>query len=894
MRLEQWLYALPLRLRSLFRRRRLEQELDEELRFHLDREIHEAIARGEDPGEARRRALLALRDVEKCKEECRDMRHTNTIDNLLRDFAYAGRTLRKSPAFAATAVITLALGIGASTAIFSVTNAVLLRPLPYPDAGRLVLVFWESQAFRSFLFSNADFIDLRAGTGAVFDDLGGVASFRAFAPRADGILEQLSKAVVTTNFFPLMGAHVIRGRDFTEADAAPQPHQPDVLIPPGTAAILSYEYWQRRYNGSDAVLGQEMLLSGQRGPRIVGVLGPGFRLFIPPGSGVDAAPDFWVANNVGYDAAHRGLLMAGAIGRLKSGLTRKQAQERLDAIRPNARKASFDPDAPLRLEPMGQYLVKGARPAILALMGAVSFLLLIACANVANLLLVRASLRERELAVRSALGGSWRRLVSQTLAEALLLSALGTALGVILAWAGLHAFLGLAPATLPRIETATLDWHVLTFAASAGLAAVVLFGLIPAIRAARPDVVRVLHGGRTAGLGSGRLLRNTVVIAEVALSFVLLVGSGLMFRSFLELRRINPGYDAHGLLTFFVTRDWQLTRQQGRIELLRQIRDRLRAIPGVENVSEALAVPLGGGTPPPNSNIAPPQLGSPPSAVGADFEQVMPGYFETLRTPLLAGRTFTEDDNAPGRITIVVNQLFAARAFPNQSAVGKNVLLPGPGARLAEVIGVVAPQRLFSLSDPGRETVYFSDGSWGIGVSRYWMLRTSGDSAKFAAAACVEIANVDRQLVVSKVRTMETLVDHDQAGTRLSLLLIGIFAVIAVLLASMGLYGVLATAVRQRTAEIGVRMALGANPASIFQLVVGQGLRLTAMGLAMGLLAALGLTRVMTTMLVGIKATDPATFAAMTLIFFLIAAVASWVPAARAAGLDANAALREE
>ena len=823
------------------------------------------------------------------------MRRTSRIDNLIRDFAFAGRTLRKSPVFAATAAVTLALGIGASTAIFSVTNAVLLQPLPYQNPDRLVLVFWENRPVNrsNFLYSNADFFDLRAGTGAVFDRLGGVASFRAFVPREDGSSEQIGKALVTTNFFRLMGAHIAFGRDFTEADAVPQPAQPEVLIPPGSAAILSYEYWQRRYAGSTAVLGQEILSSGQTGPRIIGVLAPGFKLFFPPGAGTDPAPDFWVANNIGYDAAHRNLLTVGAIGRLKGGVTLRQAQDQLDALAPELRKNSFDPAASLRLQPMRQYLVEGVRPAILSLMCAVTFLLLIACANVANLQLVRASLRERELAVRAALGGSWWRLVSQMLAEALLLSGLGTLLGVVFAWLGVHLLVGVAPATLPRIESTAIDWRVLSFAATSGLAAVAIFGVMPAMRAARPDVNQVLRGGRTLGLGAGHMLRNIVVIAEVALSFVLLIGSGLMFRSFVALRRVDPGYDPHGMLTFFVTRDWPLTRQQGRLESLREIRARLLAIPGVENVTAALVLPLGGGSRPRNSNTARPQP-APASSEGADFQQVLPGYFETLRTPLLAGRTFTEDDNAPGRNVVVIDQLLAAQAFPNESAVGKRILLPDPATPWAEVIGVVAHQRLSSLGDPGRETIYVSDGFWGIGVSRYWMVRAAGDPAKYAAAVHAEIAKVDRKMVISKMRPMEALVDQDQAGTRLSLLLIGIFAAIAVLLASVGLYGVLATVVRRRTAEIGVRMALGAAPASIFKLVVGHGLRLTAVGLAIGLLAALAFTRMMDSMLVGVKATDPSTFAAMTVLFFLVAVVASWVPAARAAGLDVNSALREE
>ncbi|HEV8042232.1 MAG TPA: ABC transporter permease [Bryobacteraceae bacterium] len=891
MRIEQWIYTIPLRLRSWFRRKRVEQELDDELRFHLEREVHEAAARGNAPDEARRRMLRDLRGAD---EACREARHTNMIDSLIKDMTYAGRTLRRSPIFTATAALTLALGIGASTAIFSVTDAVLLRPLPYPDSNRLALVFWNFRAanVENFLYSNADFFDLRAGTKPIFEDIGGVAGFRAFVTREDGSAEQISKALVTTNFFRLMGARIAFGRDFNSPDGVPQPGEPGVLIPPGSVAILSYEYWQRRYGGSNAVLGQEMRYAGQRGPRIIGVLAPGFKLFFPPAARTDASPDVWVANNIGYDAAHRNLLTVGVIGRLRNGLTLRQAQDQLDALTPEIRKNSFDPTGRLRLKPMQRYLVEEVRPAILALLGAAIFLLLVACANVANLLLVRASLRERELAVRAALGGSWWRLVTQMLAEAVLLSALGTLAGAVLAWLGIRGLLLITPANLPRIESVAMDWRVLLFAALAGLCAVGIFGVAPALRAARPDVIQILGGGgRTAGLGAGHWLRSSAVIAEVALSFVLLVGSGLMLRSFVELRRVNPGYDPHGLLTFFTTRDWPLTRQNGRLELLREIRDRLRALPGVENATEALALPLGGGFRPANSATRPQTTLA--SAEGADFEQVWPGYFETLRTPVLAGRTFTEDDNAPGRNLVVIDQVLAARAFPNEPAVGKRIHVPNPANPWAEVIGVVAHQRLFSLADRGRETIYFSDGFWGIGVSRYWMLRTGADPAKYAAAVRAEIAKIDRQVVVSKMRPMDVLVDQDQAGTRLSLLLIGIFALIAVLLASVGLYGVLATVVRQRTAEIGVRMAVGATPVSIFKLVIGQGLYLSAVGLAIGLLAALGLTRWMTSMLVEVKPADPSTFAVMTLLFLLVAVLASWVPAARAASLDANTALRD-
>ncbi len=898
MRIQQWICIAPLRLRSLFRRRRVEQELDDELQFHLERQVHEAVTNGEDAAEARRRALLEFEGLEKCKEECRDMRHTNGIETLIRDLAYAARVLRKSPIFAVTAAVTLALGIGAATAAFSVTNTVLLRPLPYRHANRLALLLWENRAanIRSFLYSNADFADLQAGTRSIFEEMCGVASFRAFVPREDGSAEQLSRAMVTTNFFRLMGARIAFGRDFTDADSRPQPAEAGVLIPSGSAAILSYEYWQRRYGGSTAILGHEMAGAGQRGPRIVGVLAPGFKLYFPPGARIDAVPDYWVANNIGYDSAHRNLLTIGAIGRLKSGITFGQAQTRLDAVAPEFRKNSFDRAAAIRLQPMREYLVEGVRPALLMLMGAVLFLLVIACANVANLLLVRASLRERELALRAALGGGWWRLVRQMLAESLLLSGIGTLAGLCFAWVAIRVFVHVAPANLPRIESVAIDWRVLVFASLTGIASVALFGLVPAFRAATPDLIHVLRAsGQTGGLSAGRMLRDSVVVVEVALSFVLLVGAGLMFRSFLELRRMDAGYDPRNVLTFFVNREWPLPKQEGRLELLSQIQTRLRALPGIEDASAALILPLAGGQfskggAPPRPQPAPPRA----TSEGADFQQVMPRYFETLRTHVVAGRTFQDADNTPGHKVVVIDEALAGRALPNETAVGHRIHLPDPANPWAEVIGVVANQRLFSVSDPSRGTIFFPDGFWGIGVSRYWMVRTSADPAQYVPAVRSELAKIDNQLVISKLRPMEAVVADDQANARLSLLLIGVFAGISAILAGVGIYGVLASAVRQRTAEIGVRMALGAAPASVFKLVAGHGMRLAVAGIAAGLLAALGLTRLMTSMLVEVRPADPATFVGIIAVFLIIASVASWAPAVRAAGLDANAALREE
>jgi putative ABC transport system permease protein len=400
--------------------------------------------------------------------------------------------------------------------------------------------------------------------------------------------------------------------------------------------------------------------------------------------------------------------------------------------------------------------------------------------------------------------------------------------------------------------------------------------------------------GRSVTLGANQL-RSGVVVAEVALSFVLLIGSGLMFRSFLALQRTNLGFDPHNLLTFGMIGGRAGTAPQQRAALMREIQNHLRALPGVESVTGSFPFPLAGGF----STIRwgkEEALADPGKYQAVDWQVVLPGYFDTLRTPLLAGRTFTDADNAPERNVVIMDQVFAAKAFPNESAVGKRILirLRTPEPEWVEIIGVVAHQRQTSIADPGREQIYFTDGFLQYGSVAQWAIRTSGDPAKYAPLVRAEIAKVDPHMLINDMLPMDTLVEKAQAGTRFSLVLIGIFATIAGLLAAVGLYGVLSTVVRQRTSEIGVRMALGAAPRSIFNLVVGHGLRLTALGIVAGIAAALGLTRAITTMLIGVKPTDPTTFASIVVVFFLIAALACWFPAHRAARLDPTMALREE
>src|SRR5260370_10129704 len=465
----------------------------------------------------------------------------------LHDLTFAGRTLRKSPVFALTAALTIALGVGASTAIFSVPNAVLMRPLPYKDPDQLVIIPTDmrNRGVKDFPFSNANFIDLREATKNEFQGLAGVFTFPLTLTGEDGMPEQVHAGVVTTNYFQLVGAKIAFGRDFSDEDGQPQPPPPapgtQSAMPPQRLpimAIISYEYFQRRFGSNPAVLGQSLNKGKPFSPRIVGVPAPHFHIYFPPSADLEAAPDIWIANRLGYDAAQRNSVSMHVIGRLKPGITIGRAQSAADQVAAEARK-NFSilntAGYAMRVEPMRQHLVSEVRPAILALMGSVIFLLLIACANVANLLLVRASLRERELAIRSAIGASWWDLARQILCEALLLAAIGALFGLAIAWVGIHELLAIAPARLPRLDTIRIDSTVLIFTMASSLVAAAIFGLAPVWRAARPDVMIVLRGtSRREGLPTGSLSRKIVVGLEVALSYVLLIGSGLMVRTFLH------------------------------------------------------------------------------------------------------------------------------------------------------------------------------------------------------------------------------------------------------------------------------------------------------------------------------------------------------------------------
>ncbi len=833
---------------------------------------------------------------------------------MLKDLVYAARGLRRQPGFTIVAALTIALGIGASTAVFSVVNAVLLRPLPYRDPQRLVIVWAELRARNvlDFPFSIPDLRDLRAETHA-FDTVGAITPpGRVPIAGDDGEPEQVRAGGVTTNLFALLGAKMAIGRDFVEEDGAPQPQaQPPGAIgapaanappPLPTMAILSYPFFVRRYGGDPSVVGRTIDFGNGRA-QIVGVLAPGFEMLFPPRTGIEPRADMWTALRLNFDTAGRNAGVLRVIARLKPDVSIAAAGTELEGFAAAMRDRFAPKNAAgmhFRVMPMHEDIVSEARPWIVALVAAVAFVLLIACANVANLLVVRAASRQRELVIRAAIGGSRTHLIRQVLAESVLLSAIGAIAGLLLAREGIDVLQAMAPARLPRLNAIAIDPIVLAFTAAATMATAVICGLVPAIRASSPDLVDALRsGGRSPALGGGRRLRQTVVVAEVTLSFVLLVAAGLMIRSVVALQHVDAGYDATRLLTFVMPARSPDAETRG--AFMNQVTDRLRVLPGVVSVSASGPLPLDGGV----ANIpwATEQASVDPSAFRqANFFLVRPGFFETMKTPLRAGRTFTGDDNKTGHANVVVvDEMLAARAFPNESAVGKRLIVRnlranGPNAPFndtVEIVGVVGHQRHESVSAVGREGIYFVDAYLGFGGGR-WVVRTAGDPAALAPQIRAAAAEIDPKLPVSEIQPFQAFVDKSMAPIRFTTTLIGAFGVVAVAMAAVGLYGVLATVVRQRTAEIGMRMVFGAQRASILGLIVGEGLRLSAAGIVAGLVAAAGVTRLMRTLLVGVGTTDPLTFGAMVVLFIAIAALASWIPAWRAARLDPIVALRDE
>jgi putative ABC transport system permease protein len=808
------------------------------------------------------------------------------MDSLRQDVRFALRALAQRPGFTAVAVITVALGVGANTAIFSVVNGVLLRPLPYPEADRLVLV-WTTTGEGINAAAWPEYEDWRAQSRS-FEAMA-VARSQSVTLVGSAEPERVTGAFVTASVFDLLGARAALGRTLRPEETEPATTQP--------VAVISHGLWTRRFGADPAVLGRTLVLNGH--PRtVVGVTGPEFEAGRAPFNGWFMGTEVWlpVADFPNANGLARGQTELLVLGRLRRGITLEAAQSEMAVVAARLEKAYPDTHArrTVRLASMHEQLVSDVRPALLVLLGAVGFVLLIACANVANLLLARAAHRQRELALRSALGAERRRLVSQLLTESLVLATAAGALGALLGALFLSGLVALVPANAGLPENLAIDRTVLAFTAVLSLLTGVVFGLAPALQSSRPDLVAVLReGGRSVGGAARRRFRDSLVVAEVAVSLVLLVGAGLLLRSVVALHGADPGFRSERLLTMefrLPTARYAEPRQIA--AFFREILGRMGALPGVESVALVRAVPLsqnGASSAYEADGLAPAAPGREPRT---QTNIVSTGYFRTMAVPVLRGRDFDERDTAETTPVAVVSATFARTVWPEQEALGRRLRLKGAEHWLT-VVGVVGDVKHGSLTDPPAAQVY-TPHEQDPRIFACVVARTKGDPLAMAGPIRQAIWSVDPQQPVWRVRSMDDLLASVRGPARAITILIAAFAAVALLLAAVGIYGVMAYLVAQRTREIGIRMALGASARSVVRMVVVRGMRLTLVATLVGIVGAVALTRTLSTLLFGVGPLDPLTFAGAAAVLGGAALLASWLPARRAARVDPVVALAEE
>jgi predicted permease len=883
-----------LRLRSLFRRGSVERELDAEIRFHLDQQIEENLGSGMAPEEARRAAMCMIGGIAQFQEECRDMRRVNPIENLGQDLSFGLRSLRHSPAFSVVAILTLALGIGANTAIFSVVHVALIRPLPYTEPDRLITLgeVRRQQApsdrlnSASWNASYPDFLDWRAQS-KTFESLAGFSG-DGLILRGVGEPEPVLAVQTTTNFFSTLGVKPVLGRDFRAGE--------DVATGP-QVAILTHGYWKSRFGGDPKAIGRTIRLD-TNSVAIIGVLPTEFE-FAPRGN----AQLFVPLHIQGGMATRRSLRWIRVVGRLASGATPPQAETEMRVI--NTRLAAEYPAQNNAIQvivaPLRDRIVGRIQPLLLILFGAVGFVLLIACANVANLLMARATGRRREFAVRAALGAGRRRLISQLLTESLMLALCGALFGLLLARSGTKLLIAAIPTalldSLPFLRDAHADPVVLAFLFGITVLTGVAFGIAPALEVSRRNPGETLkEESRTSAGGIRTGLRHALVVVEIAFSLVLSVGAGLMVKSLSALLERNPGFDTRRLLAFSVFLPPDAFKDAEAPRFDQEFRDRVRTLPGVTGVAYTSVIPLTGG-----GNTIRFVIEGHPMPVGQDLEcsirDVSAGYFSMMGIPLVAGRFFNDtDDTAAGPKRVIVNEAWVKRNLPGQDPIGKQIKFTySPTQPFREIVGVVADiaeANLDGAKDPILFVPYVQD------VSSYltYLVRTGGEPAGVTATVRVALKAIDPQLVLIQPTTMDQIIGQSPSVflRRYPSLLIGSFAVLALILGMVGLYGLMSYSVSQRRREVGVRIALGARPRDVMRLVVGEGARLTMIGAGIGLLAALGLTQLMSSLLFGVSAMDPRTLISVTLLLTLVALVACYIPARRATRTDPISALRHD
>jgi putative ABC transport system permease protein len=803
------------------------------------------------------------------------------METLLQDLKYSVRMLLKKPSFTAIAVLALAIGIGANTAIFSVVNAILLRPLPYKNFERVSMIWMNNPKLgvAEDWHTYPNYLDFKE-QNQVYEDMAAFNN-RSFNLTGAGDPVRIVGAWTTASLFSVLGVEPVLGRAFTEAEEEPGK---DLVV------VLSNGLWKRRFGGDSGIIGQPISMNGVN-RTVLGVMPASFsfpekstEVWIPLALNPQGRQD---RNAIGYKA----------VGRLKPGITMAQAQQDMGAIAKRLDDQFSQSGYGINLVLLRDQETKGVKTALLVLLGAVGFVLLIACANVANLLLARAAIREKEIAIRLALGAGRARIIRQLLTESVVLGAIGGAVGLLLAVWGLDALIALSPADVPLNQT-SIDVRVLGFTLVVSLLTGLIFGLVPALQASKPDLNDALkEGGRGAGGGVRAIrIRNLLVVSEIALSLVLLVGAGLLIRSFIRLQQFELGFNPENLLTMRVQLPGSKYREEKQRAFFQQLMERMEAVPGVQSVGAISSVFLT--DTPSSTNFS---IEGRPVPIGAEdievpLDVVTTKYFKVMGIPLIEGREFDEHDVPASPLVAIINQTFARRFFPDEDPIGKRYVYGRPGPNnnsWITIVGVVGDMRRTGFDRPVRPETFLplsqnSDNALTI------VARTTGDPANLAAALRSEVWAIDKEQSVYEIKTMRQILSEMLSQRRFNMLLLGIFAAVALTLAAVGIYGVMSYAVAERTHEIGLRMALGAQTSDVLNLIVRQGMVLAVTGLFVGLAASFALTRLMTSLLYGVSATDPVTFIAIPVVLTGVALGACLVPARRAIKVDPMVALRYE
>jgi putative ABC transport system permease protein len=818
------------------------------------------------------------------------------VGNLWNDLKHTLRMFVKNPSFTFAAIAALALGIGANTAIFTVVNSVLLKPLTYPEPDRIVQFLLTSPQGNGPGASIPKFHNWQDQT-SVFQD---VSAYDFGGPGFNltgTVPEQIHGLHVTKDYFKLFGAPIMLGRTFNEQEDRPNG---------GKVAVISYGLWKRKFGSNPRVVGSSISLGGEP-YTILGVIGPDFD--------TDSVSDIWLPFQFDPNSQNQGHYFIAA-GRLKPGVTLAQANAQLKVAADQFRRrypGVIDPKDGFAVQSLRDSIVSDVRSSLFVLLGAVGFVLLIACANVANLLLVRATGRKREFAIRAAMGAGRMRIVRQLLTESVLLSFTGGVLGLILGYLGVRALLAVSPGNIPRIGEngagVSLDWRVLVFTLGISLLTGILFGLFPAIGASRPDLNSTLkESSNRSGTGFRQSkARSLLVISEVSLALVLLIGAALLIRTFIALRQVNPGFNAHNVLTMemSLTGD-RFAKSSGVAQLVRDGRERLNAIPGVEVAASTCCLPLEGGFGLPFNVVGRP-AGKDPNTGGAGWMSSSPGYFGVFKIPILRGRDFTDRDDGAAPGVVILNESMVKKYWPKEDPIGQQIIIgKGVGPQFEEparqIIGIVGDIRDGGLNRDPRPLMIVpqaqvTDGMTALNASIgpvVWLVRTHVPPHQVAAAVTEQLRQASGGFPVARVRSMDEVVIHSTAREDFNMLLLTIFGVSALVLAAIGIYGLMAYSVQQRTQEIGIRMALGSDRAKIRNLVVWHGMRLALTGVVIGVGAALALTHLIASFLFGVKAYDPIVFVTVPVILTLVALASVWLPATRASKLDPMEALRVE